>query len=52
MFLDLMDISQANMLFELELILDNLKKVQVDFKTVKFWQEELMFYNAQLRDGK
>ncbi|TDG53374.1 hypothetical protein AWZ03_000189 [Drosophila navojoa] len=50
-FLDLMDVSQANMLFELELILSHLNKVRTDFKAVKFWQDELLFYNAQLRDG-
>lgn len=52
MFLDLMDISQANMLFDLELILSKLNKALIDFKVVKFWQDELLFYNAQLRDGK
>ncbi|KRG05596.1 prominin-like protein [Drosophila mojavensis] len=51
MFLDLMDISQANMLFDLELILSKLNKALIDFKVVKFWQDELLFYNAQLRDG-
>lgn len=47
-----MDTSQANALFDLERIFTNMKKALADFKIVKKLQDELLFYGAQLRDGK
>ncbi|XP_032594802.1 prominin-like protein [Drosophila grimshawi] len=50
-FLDLMDVSEANALFDLELILDNMKKAQKLLWEVEKLKRDLHFYGTQLRDG-
>lgn len=52
MFLDLSDTSESNSLAELERVLENMPRALDLMKQVEKMQKDLIFFGAQLRDGK
>ncbi|XP_030560863.1 prominin-like protein isoform X1 [Drosophila novamexicana] len=50
-FLDLMDASEANAVYDLKRILENMEEAQKLIKEVDKLEKDLRFYGTQLRDG-